>query len=290
MRTSTVASPRSASSRRGRTLVDLHGQWEQQSLLAPAEQRHLLDAFAGAAAEKPAAALRSALGDVAAIDARLASLGGDTRSRAREIDLLRFQITEIDDAAVTADEEAQLEATITLLGDADELRQVLADAHAALEGAAADATGQAVAALDTFPGPLADLVERGRAAQAELSELVHDLRLRHDSIQADPEQLAEAVGRRQHLRELRRKYGETLADVLAYVEESPSAPRRAGRHTISSLASWSSNASTCLLRPTAPRASCRTARVCGGTAPGRRGHRASARARTRCHDVRHRSR
>ncbi|HEY3830785.1 MAG TPA: DNA repair protein RecN [Acidimicrobiia bacterium] len=205
---------------RGRTLVDLHGQWEQQSLLAPAEQRHLLDAFAGTAAEKPRAALRSALGDVSAIDARLASLGGDTRSRAREIDLLRFQITDIDETGITADEEAELDAKITLLGDADELRRVLADAHAALEGAASDATGQAVAALETFPTPLADVVARGRGVQAELSELVHDLRLRHDSIQADPEQLAEAVARRQRLRELRRKYGETLADVLAYADES----------------------------------------------------------------------
>jgi DNA repair protein RecN (Recombination protein N) len=97
---------------------------------------------------------------------------------------------------------------------------VLADAHAALEGAAGDATGEAVAALDTFPVPLADLLERGRAVQAELSELVHDLRLRHDSIQADPEQLAEAVARRQRLRELRRKYGETLAEVLAYAAET----------------------------------------------------------------------
>ncbi|HEY1740705.1 MAG TPA: DNA repair protein RecN [Acidimicrobiia bacterium] len=205
---------------RGRTLVDLHGQWEQQSLLAPAEQRHLLDAFAGTAAEKRRASLRSALSDVAAIDTRLASLGGDTRSRAREIDLLRFQIADIDEAAVTADEEAQLDATITLLGDADGLRRVLAEAHAALEGRGGDATGEAVAALEAFPAPLGDLVERGRAVQADLSELVHDLRLRHDSIQADPEQLAEAVGRRQRLRELRRKYGETITDVLAYVEES----------------------------------------------------------------------
>ncbi len=205
---------------RGRALVDLHGQWEQQSLLVPAEQRRLLDAFAGAAATKPHAELRRVLGEVAAIDVRLAALGGDTRSRAREIDLLRFQIADIDDAAVTVDEEEQLEATITMLGDADELRRVLADARAALDGPAGEGAGQAVAALAAFPGPLADLVARGRAVQAELSELVHDLRLRHDEIQADPELLGEAVARRQRLRELRRKYGERLADVLTYAEEA----------------------------------------------------------------------
>ncbi len=205
---------------RGRALVDLHGQWEQQSLLAPAEQRRLLDAFAGDKAAKARAELRHALGEVTAVDDRLASLGGDARSRAREIDLLRFQIDDIDEAAVTADEEQQLDAMITMLGDADELRRVLADAHGALDGSAGDAVGAAVASLEAFPGALGDLADRVRAVQAEITELVHDVRLRRDGIQADPEQLAAAVARRQRLRELRRKYGETLADVLAYADES----------------------------------------------------------------------
>jgi DNA repair protein RecN (Recombination protein N) len=206
---------------RGRALVDLHGQWEQQSLLAPAEQRRLLDAFAGKPALTAHADVHTALTAVAAIDERLGSLGGDARSRAREIDLLRFQINDIDEAAIAAvDEEEQLDATIALLTDADELRRVLADAHTALDGPAGEAVGGAVTALDTFPAQLGDLGERVRAAQADLAELVHDLRLRRDAIQADPEQLDAAVARRHKLRELRRKYGDTLADVVAYAEQS----------------------------------------------------------------------
>jgi DNA repair protein RecN (Recombination protein N) len=206
---------------RGRARVDLHGQWEQQSLLVPAEQRHFLDLFAGARAAEARAALHDALADVARAEERLTSLGGDERTRAREIDLLRFQVAEIDDAAIEGpDEETRLDEAIALLGDADELRRVLGEARDELDGAGGDAVGHAVSSLENHPGPLADVLARVRAVQAELGELVHDLRVRRDEIEADPDRLAVTLARRQALRELQRKYGDTLADVLAYADTS----------------------------------------------------------------------
>src|SRR5690606_6041327 len=84
----------------GAALVDLHGPHAHQHLLVPAEQRATLDQFAGAAATAPLAALRAARAEARALRAELDALGGDDRARAREADLLRFQIAEIDDAAV----------------------------------------------------------------------------------------------------------------------------------------------------------------------------------------------
>src|SRR5512132_4036923 len=84
----------------GARLVDLHGQHAHQSLLAPAVQRSALDRFTGPQATDPLAAHRAARAEMRRIDAELAGLGGDERARARELDLLRFQIDEIEAAGL----------------------------------------------------------------------------------------------------------------------------------------------------------------------------------------------
>src|SRR5205823_279855 len=92
---------------RGRTLVDLHGQHAHQSLLAASVQRAALDRFAGVDLQ-PLAAARAR---VAEVDTALAELGGDARARAREVDLLRFQVTELEQARLDdPDEDERLEA------------------------------------------------------------------------------------------------------------------------------------------------------------------------------------
>src|SRR5687768_997111 len=83
--------PVAALAEHGAALVDLHGQHAHQSLLQPAVQRGALDRFAGI----DLGPLRAARGRVAELDAELAALGGDARARAREIDLLRFQVAEL---------------------------------------------------------------------------------------------------------------------------------------------------------------------------------------------------
>ena len=91
----------------GSELVDLHGQHAHQSLLAPAVQRAALDDHAGVSLE----ALHTARASVRRIETELAEVGGDARARAHEIDLLRYQIAEIEDASIAgADEDSTLEA------------------------------------------------------------------------------------------------------------------------------------------------------------------------------------
>lgn len=210
----------------GTTLVDLHGQHDQQSLLLPAAQRHLLDGWIGDDAMGLRTRLREQREAIAAIDAGLAATGGDERTRAREADLLRFQISEIDDAAITAaDEEDRLSVEAARLGDVEQIREALAAARGALDDGAQESLGAAVAALVALPGlgdlpELAELADRTRAAQREVAELVHDARLIGESLVSDPDRLAEVRERLLRLRALRRKYGETLAEVLEFRAES----------------------------------------------------------------------
>jgi DNA repair protein RecN (Recombination protein N) len=204
----------------GARFVDLHGQHAHQSLLAPAVQRGALDHFAGAPATDPLAEYRAARADLRRLDADLAALGGDERSRAREIDLLRFQLNEIEAAGLHDEsEDVALEAEEALLADAIAHREALAAAYGAVEGSALDAVGAAAAAL-SGRSPFEELAERLRTAQAELSELGRELRVARDGVEDDPERLETIRARRHLLRELTRKYGETIADVRAYGVEA----------------------------------------------------------------------
>jgi DNA repair protein RecN (Recombination protein N) len=202
----------------GRALVDLHGQHSHQSLLAAAEQRRALDAF-GAVDLAP---LRAARARVAELDAELATFGGDARARAREMDLLRYQVDELDAAALhDPDEDRALEAEEDRLADATAHREAAAVAVEALAGEAAalDAIGVARAAL-AGRSPFGELEQRLRAVEAELADIGSELRQSAEAIADDPERLAAVRGRRHLLRELTRKYGETLAEVVAYRDEA----------------------------------------------------------------------
>jgi len=202
----------------GAALVDLHGQHAHQSLLAPATQRAALDAFGGV----DLGALHAARAEVARLDGALAALGGDPRARARELDLIRFQVDELDAAGLTdADEEASLVRDEALLADAEAARQAGTAAHDALldDGGAADAIGAALQALAGRPA-FEELEQRVRSLAAEVAEAGADARTMVESIEDDPEQLAAIQARRALLGDLRRKYGETLADVLAFAADA----------------------------------------------------------------------
>ncbi|HVF32491.1 MAG TPA: DNA repair protein RecN [Acidimicrobiales bacterium] len=210
--------PLGALAEAGAGLVDLHGQHAHQSLLSPAVQRGALDAFAGV----DHGPLSEARRRIRELDASLGALGGDARARAREIDLLRFQIAELDAARLDdPDEDVALGAEEDRLSDADAARAAAVAAHDALvdDGGAADAVAIALGALAGRPA-LADFEPRLRALQAEVSEAAVDLRSAGEGFEEDPERLAELRSRRQLLRDLQRKYGETLADVLAYADQA----------------------------------------------------------------------
>lgn len=199
-------------------LVDIHGQHEHQRLLSTAAQRDALDHFGGI----DLVPLRAARARLTEIDASLAALGGDSRARAREVDLLRFQLEELDAAALDdVDEERRLEALEDVLAGAQAHREAASAALDALagDGGALDSTALALAALGSRR-PFDDLAERIRALSAELQEIGHDLRATAETIDEDPARLAEISARRQQLRALRRKYGESLAEVIAYRESS----------------------------------------------------------------------
>ena len=194
--------------------VDLHGQHAQHGLLEPSAQRDALDRWAGT----DLAELRACHARLVEIDAELAALGGDERSRAHELDLLRFQTAELDQAGLGDPAEDEfLAIEYDTLSSAVELqaagRMVLDLLRG--DGGATDRLGAAAASLGGA-SVYAPLAERLAALVTELDDLTAELRHTAEGIEDDPQRLDEVRQRRQLLRDLQRKYGDSLADVLVF--------------------------------------------------------------------------
>ena len=195
-------------------LVELHGQHAQQSIVKQRSQREALDA----AGRIDATSHSEAVSVVRALRATLDGLGGDERARAREMDLLRYQLAELESAAVLdPDEDERLVSLEEILSDAVAHREAGSAGVGLLvdEDGACDLIARAVAGLD-HRAPFAEVTTRLRSVSLELADLSSELRSLSDTIEEDPDALATIRVRRQLLVELRRKYGEQLADVIEF--------------------------------------------------------------------------
>ncbi|MGI9627200.1 MAG: DNA repair protein RecN, partial [Longimicrobiales bacterium] len=202
------------------SLVDIHGQHEHQRLLQPEYQLQSLDAFAEAG--DLATEVRAAHGNVAALESELLALQERHRELERTGDFLRFQLEELRGAELEGpDEEANLDVELARLSHAEELGATSHELHQSLYGADYAVSGE----IDQALGRLRRLVELDTTlsdAEASLESAYHLVvdvsgRLRDyaDSVEGDPARLELVRERRAMLNGLKRKYGASLADVIA---------------------------------------------------------------------------
>lgn len=198
----------------GRELVDLHGQHAHQSLLRRIHQRAALDRF-GDVDLAPLMEARAALAD---LNRRQAELGGDERSRAREIELCRYQLAELDEAGLEdPGEEESLKAEEAVLADAAASRDAARQAAVVLgaDGAVGAGLAQTTASMESRPS-LESHHERLASLIAEAADLSSELRRAAESIDENPVRLREVRKRRELLVDLRRKYGDTVGEVMEF--------------------------------------------------------------------------
>lgn len=222
------------------SLVDLQGQHSHRSLLEPAVQVTILDEFGGSATSEPLAAYRAARAALHEAEAVLAALGGDERARAREADVLRFQIAELAAAGIDdPDEPAALEVEEALLADAEAHRDALRTAYDALAGAGLDSLGRAVGELAPR-APFAATSDRLRGLQAEVADAAGELRGLLESVVVDPQRLATVQQRRKLLRELGRKYGGTVPEMQAFAADAAARLAEIDEHEVRAAAAEAS--------------------------------------------------
>lgn len=209
-------------------LVAVHGQSDQHRLLQPRAQRDSLDRFGG---EEVAALLddyRSIYERLQATERELAEVSTHAWERAREADLLRFGIAEVEGVAPQPGEDGALAAEESRLGFADTLRTAAEQAREALssEAGGPDALGAAAAARGLLDGvrdhdpEAAGLADRLAEVTYLLSDVAADVSSYAANIETDPTRLAAVSERRAALTALTRKYGDTVDEVLAWAETS----------------------------------------------------------------------
>lgn len=207
-------------------LININGQHDSVGLLNPARHEGILDAYAQDSAEYQAyyAIYRELVGVKKTLDAMIT----DESEKQRRIDLLSYQVQEIDDAGLTAGEEQTLESRRKVLANASTIRDRIAQCYALLSGGdeapgAVDLLGEASNAVDAA----AQLDGELSAGAGQLLDLYYtakdvaaDLIGRLDAYDTNDAELDEIEQRIDLIYKLRRKYGDTVEDILAFGERA----------------------------------------------------------------------
>ena len=210
----------------GELLVDIHGQSEHLSLLRVREHIGYLDRFAGIMPLRDEVA--RAVSELRSVRSELERMARDERESAREIDLLGYQIQEIEAARLKENEEEDLLAERLRLRNVERLMDLSHSIHQLMAGGddqpgAVDLLAQAgklyddLVRLDPSLEPDQQALE---AAQYAVEEVAGKARDYMESIEADPHRLEEVEERLELISELKRKYGGTVAEILRYGEEA----------------------------------------------------------------------
>ena len=214
----------------GDDLVDLHGPHDHQSLLSPDRQLDLLDAFAaaGEAHDRFGKIFRQ----LRALEAEHAALNTAETAREQELDLLRHQVNEIALANLSAEEEAQIESRYRLARNSRRLIEI-ASAVATKLSEADDAilsqlgeTQKLLRELEKLDPSMATAANIHETAVVELSEIARDLGRYAENLDLDPEQLTALEQRVSLFESLKRKYGATIPEVIAFGERAAERMRK----------------------------------------------------------------
>ena len=207
-------------------LININGQHDSVGLLNPAHHEEILDAYAqnGAVYQDYYAVYRELVGVKKALDAMIT----DENEKQRRIELLRYQVQEIDDADLKVGEEQTLESRQKVLANASTIRDRIAQAYALLSGGddssgAVDFLGEASNAIDTAAqldgglsasaGQLLDLYYTAKDVAADLIGRLDE----YDSNDAELDEIEQRIDR---IYKLKRKYGDTVEDILAFGDKA----------------------------------------------------------------------
>ncbi len=214
----------------GDELVDLHGPHDHQSLLSPEKQLGLLDSFARA--EEQLAEYRKHYRQLQTLLAEHAALNTVETAREQELDLLRHQINEISSANLVADEEEEIESRYKLASNSKRLIE-LASAVASKLSEADDSvlshlaeTQRLLRELEKIDNSITQFSSAHAASVVELSEIARSLSNYAEKLDLDPAQLSALEQRVSLFETLKRKYGGSIAEVIAFGERAAERMRK----------------------------------------------------------------
>jgi DNA repair protein RecN (Recombination protein N) len=208
----------------GDDLVDLHGPHDHQSLLSPETQLRLLDSFARV--EEQLQEYGNYYVQLQGLLAEHAALNTAEAAREQELDLLRHQVTEIESAKLALDEEQEIEKRYKLASNSKRVIELasgvanrLSEADGSVLSQLAE-TQRLLRELEKIDNSVAQLSSAHEGAALELSEIARTLSAYAERLDLDPEQLGALEQRVSLFETLKRKYGGSIADVIAFGERA----------------------------------------------------------------------
>lgn len=206
----------------GECLVNIHGQHEHQSLLRTEKHLEWLDSYAGEKALTTLESYRLVYRKYEKVRAELRDLEDSSRQNMQMLDLYRFQIEEIAAAQLKPGEDEALGEERQKLMSAVKRRDSAAEAYTLLNGgkgldAISKAVGKVTDIRDFDPQIIDPLLEQLQSAFYQLEDAVFQLRDYRDGVESDPERLTFIDDRLDLIHSLKRKYGESIPDIIAYL-------------------------------------------------------------------------
>ncbi|MCA0970138.1 DNA repair protein RecN [Halobacillus litoralis] len=208
----------------GHTLIDIHSQHETQSLMDPDRHIELLDLFSNKELQKSQQEYRDSYDQYRAIVKRYKELSENEQEMAQRLDLLEFQLNELQEAELVPNEDEELSEERTKLNNYEKIYQGIHDAYNSLYGEqkGLDWLGHAMSSMES----IADFDEKMGKIAEELSnsyyimeELTFQLSSQMADLEFDPERLNQIESRLNELNRLKKKYGVSVEEMMEYASK-----------------------------------------------------------------------
>lgn len=212
----------------GELLLDIHGQHDNQSLLKTETHIELLDAFGGTTIEALKSDYQGIFGQYKNIKSKLQGLIGDKGEIARRMDMLKFQIDEIENAKVKKGEDETLSKQRQILANSEKIINSIISSYDLLnEGNNGESalynSNRALQELSNilkYDAELNPIYEKLESVVYQLEDICEDLRAKREAAEFNPDALSQIDERLDIISRLKRKYGITIEEILVFLENS----------------------------------------------------------------------
>lgn len=207
-----------------RRLADIHGQYDNQSLLNPDYHIVLVDAYRHDVTDRLKEAVQKAYSQYAQIRSQLGSLLTAEKENRRKLDFLRFEADEIEKAALRSGEDQELEERISLLQNSEKIFENIEKSYGALYDSSPSVMDglrgamRSVEEIASFSSDIGTVSQEFSDVYYRLEDICRSLRNIKDRLTFNPEELDDAISRLELINSMKKKYGDSIEEVLQYFD------------------------------------------------------------------------
>ncbi len=205
-----------------KNIIDIHGQTDNQLILDSSSHIKFLDGYSEQVINEYLNEYKSLYNDYLEINKKLNDNYGNDREKERKLDLLKYEVKEIQNANLQIGEDDELDAKRKLIVSSEKIASGLKQADDYISNGAIDNINQAIHSLEKleqFDNNYFDMVQSLKGTYYELQELSRDISCNLENVDFDEEEQNQIEERYDFIHSLKRKYGNTIEEILQYKEE-----------------------------------------------------------------------